>query len=106
MAGRKGEKHWRDALAIAVNEAVEGDPLGRRKLRAIADKLVELALGGDIQAIKEIGDRMDGRAPMDVSIDGEVNLNEQTRHALEEFTGKLARLAARAGTGGTAGEPE
>lgn len=62
MAGRKGEKHWRDAVRIAVNEAVEGDESGRKKLRAIADKLVELAMEGDIQAIKEIGDRMDGKA--------------------------------------------
>ena len=62
MAGRKGEKHWRDAVMIAVNETVEGDGGAKRKLRAIADKVVELAMEGDIQAIKEIGDRMDGKA--------------------------------------------
>jgi len=62
MAGRKGEKHWRDAVRLAVNESVDGDAEGRKKLRVIADKLVELALDGDMNAIKEIGDRMDGKA--------------------------------------------
>lgn len=68
MAGRKGEKHWRDAVMIAVNETVDGDPDGRKKLRAIADKVVELALDGDMQAIKEIGDRMDGKAPISADV--------------------------------------
>lgn len=31
-------------------------------LQAIADKLIESALEGDMQAIKEIGDRVDGKA--------------------------------------------
>lgn len=33
-----------------------------KKTRAIADKLIELAEGGDIAAIKEFGDRTDGKA--------------------------------------------
>lgn len=71
MAGRKGEKHWRDAVRIAVNESVAGDDVGRKKLRVIADKLVELAMDGDIQAIKEIGDRMDGKAAQETRGAGE-----------------------------------
>ena len=62
MAGRKGEKWWRDAVRVAICEKVEGDDRGRTKLRAVADKLVECAMEGDIQAIKEIGDRLDGKA--------------------------------------------
>ena len=63
MAGRKGEKHWRDALMIAVNDIRAGDDGEPKKaLRLIAEKAVELAIAGDIQAIKEIGDRMDGKA--------------------------------------------
>ena len=34
-----------------------------KKLRAIADKLLAMAESGDIQAIKEIADRMDGKVP-------------------------------------------
>jgi hypothetical protein len=32
-----------------------------RRLRAIARKLIEMAEGGDLQAIKEVGDRLDGK---------------------------------------------
>lgn len=33
-----------------------------QSLELVADKVVELALSGDIQCIKEIGDRIDGKA--------------------------------------------
>jgi hypothetical protein len=56
--GRPKEQAWRDALRIAVKEAMaDGTP----KLRALADKTVALALDGDMHAIKEIGDRLDGK---------------------------------------------
>jgi len=35
-----------------------GDP---HRLRAVADKMVEKALGGDMQVIREVADRMDGK---------------------------------------------
>lgn len=66
MAGVKGrsgtnkgkDKPWADALRVAVMS--EG-PNGFRKLRAIAEKCAEAAMTGDMQAIKEIGDRLDGK---------------------------------------------
>ena len=65
---RKG--HWTEAITAAVQKEV--DPAtGRRKLHAIADKLIELAEDGDIQAMKEIGDRLDGRAPQSVTLAGD-----------------------------------
>ena len=58
--GSKPDKLWRDAIILAVHERVagEGSP---QKLRAIAEKVVELAIAGDMAAIKEIGDRLDGK---------------------------------------------
>ena len=58
--GSKPDKHWRNAIILAVHERVagEGSP---QKLRAIAEKVVELAIDGDMAAIKEIGDRLDGK---------------------------------------------
>jgi hypothetical protein len=41
----------------------------RTKLEAVAAKLVEMALEGDIAAIKEIGQRLDGMAHQSVSLD-------------------------------------
>lgn len=60
--GGKPDKLMRDALMVALNrEAVDADGQKTKKLNIIAAKLVELAVGGDIQAIKEISDRVDGK---------------------------------------------
>lgn len=56
--GPKSDKLWADAVRLAVTErGVDG----RRKLRALADRVVDLGLAGDVAAIKEIGDRLDGK---------------------------------------------
>lgn len=74
MAGRKGEKWWRDAIRLAITEKLEGDEAGRTKLRAAADALVNAALDGDVTALKEIGDRLDGKARQEVDIEGDMRL--------------------------------
>ena len=53
--GAKENRLWGDALkrAVAQNDG--------EKLRTIADKLIALASDGDVHAIKELGDRLDGR---------------------------------------------
>ena len=48
------EKPFNDALRIALR----GDPL---RLRRIADKLATLAEDGDLAAIRELADRLDGK---------------------------------------------
>ena len=68
--GRAKEKSWADAIRIAVNEAYEGGD--RKKLRVLADRLVDKALEGEIAAMKEIGDRLDGKAAQSVEMSGEV----------------------------------
>lgn len=59
-AGGKPDKLWRDALMVAIKRAGDDDP--RPYIARIAVKCVEKALEGDMQAIKEIGDRLDGKA--------------------------------------------
>jgi hypothetical protein len=64
MAGRPPkEKSFANMLGIAIKEAHEE---GRDKLRAVADALVAKAISGDVQAIKEIADRLDGKVPQGV----------------------------------------
>ena len=70
MAGRPPkEKSFANMLNIAIKEAVEGKE--HTKLRAVADALVDKAMSGDVQAIKEVADRLDGKVPQGISGDEE-----------------------------------
>lgn len=61
--GNKPDKLMADAIRIALKrEAKDADGKPTRKLNLVATKLVDLAVDGDIQAIKEICDRIDGKA--------------------------------------------
>lgn len=64
MAGRPPkEKSFANMLNIAIKEATED---GKDKLRVVADQLVSMAMAGDMQAIKEVADRLDGKVPQAV----------------------------------------
>lgn len=65
MAGRPPkEKSFANMLNIAIKEAVKGTD--KTKLRAVADALLDKAIAGDVQAIKEVADRLDGKVPQAV----------------------------------------
>lgn len=64
------DKPWKDALALALHEPAED---GRKKLRHVADACVAAAMAGDVSAMKEIGDRMDGKARQPIVGEGEDN---------------------------------
>jgi len=69
MAGRPPkEKSFANMLNIAIKEATEE---GGTKLRAVADALIAKAVSGDVQAIKEVADRLDGKVPQAVVGDDE-----------------------------------
>lgn len=55
-------------LRIAISEAHES---GGTRLRAVADALVTKAMSGDVPAIKEIADRIDGKVPQALVGDSE-----------------------------------
>jgi hypothetical protein len=58
-------KLWEESIRRAVL-ADDG-----KRLRSIAEKLLDLAAEGDIAAMKEIGDRLDGKAVQGVAgLDG------------------------------------
>ena len=60
--GSKPDKLCRDALALALNrEAVDADGKPTKRLSVIADQLVTIAMGGDMAAIREVFDRIDGK---------------------------------------------
>ena len=71
--GRKSDKLWRDALIVALKRPNEADADKRPFLAIIAEQCVQSAAEGDMQAIKEIGDRIDGKAPQSVTHDGSLS---------------------------------
>jgi hypothetical protein len=57
-----GEKQFADQLRIVLAEPVDKhDPQSVRKMRRIAEKLVECAMKGEGWAISQVADRIDGR---------------------------------------------
>ena len=78
--GSTKPKIMTDALILALNrEAGDGQT---KQLAMIAKRLVERAAEGDVQAIKEVFDRVDGKphqsVDLDTQIGGELTLRWQT----------------------------
>lgn len=90
------DKPWADALRLAVNREDED---GRRRLAKIAEQCAAAAEAGDMQAIKEIGDRLDGKPAQEstVTFEDKRDPNDWTRDELVAFLND-----ARARSGGTA----
>ena len=68
MARPKSEKTFANMLRIALKEAHEA---GGDNLRQVAEALVKKAVTGDVPAIREIADRIDGKVPQAVVGDDE-----------------------------------
>ena len=68
---RKSDKLWRDALMVAVKRADDGDP--RTLLARAAEQCARAAANGDIAAMKEIGDRLDGKPAQSVTVSGDAD---------------------------------
>jgi ribosomal protein L17 len=56
----KKPREFSDMLRIAIKDA---QAEGGTKLRSVADALVTKAMSGDVQAIREVADRLDGKVP-------------------------------------------
>jgi hypothetical protein len=70
------QKPFADALRMEIDAG--SDP---RRLRAIARKLIEMAEGDDLQAIKEVGDRLDGKCAQVIER-GDARLEDMTDQQL------------------------
>ncbi len=92
----KADKPVRDAILAALESEVSVKKGSRavktRRLTVIAEALVTLAAEGNLTAIREICDRIDGKATQPVAGDKDNPLIDVTaiKHALAK---KLARLA-------------
>jgi len=73
-SGRKAEKPFKDALRMELKDA--GDD--HKRLRRIASALISKAEDGDMQAIKELIDRVDGKATAEVNVTGNHTVTHDT----------------------------
>lgn len=62
----KANRLWRNTIERAIAQSADPDVL-----RNIADKLLAKASEGDMQAIKELGDRLDGKPAQQVVLTGD-----------------------------------
>jgi FixJ family two-component response regulator len=92
------QKPFTDALRVALLSG------GGRRLRIIADKLVEKAEQGDLQAIREVADRLDGNTNKQAAsaLGGTERTIKAHRHRVMEkmqvrSIGELVSLAERVG---------
>jgi hypothetical protein len=67
--GKKPDKLWYHAIMRAVNRP-QGQNLPRTapKLEYLADQLVNKAMEMDVSALKEIGDRLDGKPSQSIGL--------------------------------------
>lgn len=95
-SGKKLDSHWRDAIWRAVNET-DGDD---KKLFKLARKLVANGLEGDVSALREIGDRLDGKPRQETDLTINDNRDPSTLSDAE-----LAAIAASEGSDAVAPAP-
>jgi hypothetical protein len=68
--GPKADKIWANALRLAVmRETEDENGVKSNYLTRIAQNMVKKATEGDVMAMKEIGDRLDGKPHQSANVD-------------------------------------
>jgi hypothetical protein len=70
--GSTKPKIMADALMLALSREAQNEDGPTKKLHIIANQLVDLAMTGDVPAIKEIFDRIDGKPHQSMDVDGQL----------------------------------
>lgn len=95
----KGEaKLWKSALMVAVNRVDEKS--GKKLLALIAERCVLSALQGDMNATREIAERIDGRVQVDMTLQVKKDISEYTDDELRLILLGAADAAATIAAGG------
>ena len=83
LGGRKKQRVDELSFLNTLERAILQDKAGR--LRKAAERLLDLAASGDLKAMNELFDRVDGKAKqqMEVQLDANVTFNETVAKANE-----------------------
>lgn len=94
--GRPKDKPWAEALRVSLYRD------DRRALTDLAEVVKLAALGGDMQAIKEIGDRLDGKPVQESEVTVHRAVSELTD---EEIAARIAELRGAGASDGDGASP-
>ena len=64
-------KLWRDSIIRELDRRTAEGESQESAIDAMARKLIDLCIEGDLEAIKELGNRLDGRPAQSVTVSGE-----------------------------------
>lgn len=91
MAAPKGNDNylkgsmWNDALRKSITQD------SGKRLRAAAEKLIDLAAEGTPWAVKELADRLDGKAFQSIALSGELAITKRAEDLTDD---ELAAIVA------------
>lgn len=99
MPGQSGNPGGRPKGSVKVSSCYErslarpfpGDAQGRTYAQVIADRIVELAAEGRIDAIKEITDRTEGRSKQTIDVNRSYLRREFLRKAVDDLVAKYCK---------------
>lgn len=74
-SGPKSDKIWADAVRRAVMRRIENEEGKPQKIERLADNLVDMGLAGEMSAIKEIGERLDGKPQQAIQTTGKLTIS-------------------------------
>lgn len=106
--GKKPDKLMRDAISIELQEELQvPDPknpgrfIRAKKYRLLARSLINEGLKGDVPAIREVNDRMDGKVPSPISGTGRdgaipIDLRGLSDEQLEDLLERIIALESGA----------
>jgi len=95
--GGRRARLFTTALLRIVEKKIKDDPEGRILIDAIAQQLVAKASKGDLASIRELADRIDGKAAQAVTVGGEGGSISFVTLSREENEKRIAELLAKAG---------
>jgi hypothetical protein len=80
MAAPKGNQNaakakiWHAAIMRALDRRDQSRADGIKEIDALADKLIGLVAQGDLPALKEFGDRLDGKPGQQLEMSGQLEV--------------------------------
>jgi Family of unknown function (DUF5681) len=87
--GQPKNRVWRDAIERAINR--RKGKLDLQGIDELADKLLDTAFAGDMVAMREFGDRIEGKAIQAIEHSGSIaRTHEEELEALDSMDGNEA----------------